>query len=69
MPNNSNHTYVADIRMMLGSLEKGIRPLAVYARRARSPLVDKLDSSHSSWCDPDQSKRKTPQPALSLAQQ
>lgn len=49
MPNNSSHTYVADIRMMLGSLKKGLRPLAVYARRARSPLVDKLDSSHSSW--------------------
>lgn len=49
MPNNRNQTYVADIRMMIGSVKEGLRPLAIYARRARSPLVDNLENNNSSW--------------------
>ena len=49
MPNKKNETFVADIRMMVGSMEDGLRPIAIYARRARSPLVEKLESAHNSW--------------------
>ena len=49
MPNKKNETYVADIRMMVGSMENGLRPMAIYARRARSPLAENLESANSSW--------------------
>ncbi|RMH42018.1 MAG: hypothetical protein D6689_09445 [Deltaproteobacteria bacterium] len=48
MPNKRGEIYVADVRMMVCSTADGFRPLAVYARRARVPLVDKL-ASGSSW--------------------
>ena len=35
--------------MMVGAQKKGLKPLAIYARRARSPLVDQLDSGANSW--------------------
>lgn len=49
IPNAKGNTYVADIRMMLSSTEKGLRPLCVYARRAAKPLQDHLEDSSSSW--------------------
>jgi hypothetical protein len=49
IPNQKNHTYVADIRMMVSSTEKGIRPLCTYARRAEKPLVDNITSGIDSW--------------------
>mgnify|MGYP006268716909 CR=1 FL=1 len=49
MPDKRNHSYVADVRMMVGARKEGLRPLAIYARRARSPLVDQLDSGSASW--------------------
>ncbi len=49
MPNNKNNSFVADIRMMVGSFEEGLRPMAIYARRASQPLVDHLDQSSDSW--------------------
>ena len=49
MPNNKNNSYVADIRMMIGSFEEGLRPMAIYARRAGLPLVDDLDQGTDSW--------------------
>ena len=49
MPNNKNRIYVADIRMMVGSHEKGIKPMAIYARRAKEPLIDQLESNSDSW--------------------
>jgi hypothetical protein len=49
MPDKRNQSYVADIRMMIGSFEDGLRPLAIYARRARSPLVDVLEEGADSW--------------------
>lgn len=49
IPNAKGNTYVADLRMMLSSTEKGLRPLCVYARRAAKPLMDTLDSGESSW--------------------
>jgi hypothetical protein len=50
MPNQKNRSYVADIRMMVGSnMEQGLRPLAIYGRRARAPLTDQLQDSRDSW--------------------
>jgi len=49
MPDQKNQTFVADIRMMVSSTEKGIRPLCTYARRAEKPLVDNISAGIDSW--------------------
>lgn len=49
IPDQKNHTYVADIRMMVSSTKKGIRPLCTYARRAELPLSNELEAGTSSW--------------------
>lgn len=49
IPNSKGKTYVADLRMMVSWTEHGIKPLAVYARRARKPLEDKLEEADKSW--------------------
>ena len=49
IPNQRNHTYVADIRMMVSSTDKGIRPLCTYARRSEKPLIDNIEDSTDSW--------------------
>ena len=49
IPNQKNQTFVADIRMMVSSTEKGIKPLCTYARRAEKPLMDKIKGGTDSW--------------------
>lgn len=49
VPNDKGNTYVADIRMMVSATSRGIRPLSVYARRAKSPLADQVDANQDSW--------------------
>ncbi len=49
VPNDKGNTYVADLRMMVGATPAGIQPIAIYARRARKPLVDHLDEHSNSW--------------------
>ncbi|ACY16380.1 hypothetical protein [Haliangium ochraceum] len=49
VPNKQKQSYVADLRMMVSSGAEGFRPLAIYARRARSPLVETLSPETSSW--------------------
>lgn len=49
MPNSKNLTFVADLRIMVGSTATGLRPLAIYARRANAPLLDQLDNAGESW--------------------
>jgi hypothetical protein len=49
VPDKHGNTYVCDIRMMVSSTPKGIRPLACYSRRARAPLPDELAEGASSW--------------------
>lgn len=49
IPNNKNETYIADIRMMVSSTEKGIRPLCSYGRRSEKPLVDEIEEGTDSW--------------------
>ena len=49
MPSPKFNSYVADLRMMITSDSRGIRPVALYARRARAPLVDDLAEATNSW--------------------
>ncbi len=49
IPNLKEESFVADIRMMVSSTDTGIRPLCVYARRARKPLLDTINEGSESW--------------------
>lgn len=53
IPNRRNQTFVCDLRMMVAgnTLGAGFKPVAIYARRARKPLLKKLedDPSVTSW--------------------
>lgn len=49
LPNKKNEIYVADARMMVAAAEDGFFPLAVYGRKAASPLAATLDGSVDSW--------------------
>ena len=41
--------YVADLRMMVYSSPQGFSPCAIYARKARSPLLQKMQDGKASW--------------------
>ncbi len=50
VPDKRNRIFIADLRFMVGSGEKGFFPVAIYARRAPSPLASELGSdSSTSW--------------------
>jgi hypothetical protein len=49
VPNKKIRSYVADLRVMVGSTRDGFVPLAIYARKARSPLTEDPPVGGSSW--------------------
>lgn len=50
VPDKRNRIFIADLRFMVGSGENGFFPVAIYARRAPSPLASELGSdSSTSW--------------------
>lgn len=50
VPNRDSSIFAADLRFMVGNGPDGFFPVAVYARSARSPLVDRLgEASPRSW--------------------
>ncbi|KAI8827169.1 uncharacterized protein EV422DRAFT_491186 [Fimicolochytrium jonesii] len=51
IPNKKNHTFVTDLRCMVCADAGGFAPVAIYARRARRPLLRRLedDPSVTSW--------------------
>ncbi len=49
IPNRRGSIYAADLRFMVGVDADGFYPLAIYARRARKPLVAELDGGANSW--------------------
>ncbi|KAF9187057.1 hypothetical protein BGZ51_001578 [Haplosporangium sp. Z 767] len=51
IPNKKNNTFVNDLRMMVAGNNNGFRPICIYARRARKPLIRHLedDPSMTSW--------------------
>ena len=49
VPDKRGRIFAADLRMMVGAGPEGFFPVAIYARRARSPLEAELRDGHSSW--------------------
>jgi len=49
VPNRRNQIFAADLRFMLGAGPDGFFPLSIYARRAREPLAQHVDSGQDSW--------------------
>ncbi len=49
VPDKKGRIHVADVRFMVGVSPKGFYPVAIYARRARSPLEPRFDGALSSW--------------------
>ncbi|KAG0256841.1 hypothetical protein BG011_004294 [Mortierella polycephala] len=51
IPNKKNNTFVNDLRMMVAGNNNGFQPICIYARRARKPLIRRLedDPSMTSW--------------------
>lgn len=49
IPNGKGDIYAADLRLMIGSSPEGFFPVAIYARRARLPLSEKLEPGTDSW--------------------
>ena len=49
IPNKKNEIYVADLRMMIMSTKEGYKPVAMYARKAASPLKNTITENDNSW--------------------
>lgn len=51
IPNKKNNTFVSDLRMMITGDSQGFRPVSIYGRRARKPLIKRLedDPTITSW--------------------
>lgn len=49
IPTVKKQTFVFDLRIMVNATKDGIKPLCVYSRRAKSPLLDTLDDGKNSW--------------------
>jgi len=49
VPDKRGRIFAADVRMMIGAGPNGFFPVALYARRARSPLEAELEGATSSW--------------------
>lgn len=49
VPDKRGRIFASDLRFMVGAGPEGFFPVAIYARRARSPLEAELVAGHSSW--------------------
>lgn len=49
VPDKRGDIHVADLRFMVGGGPNGFFPVAVYARRARLPLAEDIESAPDSW--------------------
>jgi len=49
VPDRQGNIYVADLRFMVGMSPEGPYPVAMYARRTRTPLAPSLDGAPDSW--------------------
>lgn len=49
VPNKRKGIYASDLRFMIATTPAGFKPIAMYARRAKSPLISSLDDSRKSW--------------------
>jgi len=49
LPNKRGESFAADLRMMVCATSNGFRPLSIYSRRARKPLLNDLVDGGESW--------------------
>lgn len=49
VPNLKGVSFVSDVRLQIQATVDGLRPMAMYARRARLPLVSELSADTPSW--------------------
>ncbi len=49
VPNAKGESFVLDFRMMIHATDEGYKPLSIYSRRAKKPLIDELENGKSSW--------------------
>ncbi|HKK88050.1 MAG TPA: hypothetical protein VJ917_04315, partial [Saprospiraceae bacterium] len=49
VPSKRGFTYVTDLRMMVHSTSTGIKPLSIYSRRAKDPLMNEIPKQEDSW--------------------
>ncbi|MFK7929526.1 MAG: hypothetical protein AB8H79_15120 [Myxococcota bacterium] len=49
VPNRKGEIYVADLRLMIAGTPSGFTPIALYGRRAPTPLAEALTESSDSW--------------------
>jgi hypothetical protein len=49
IPTTKGETFVTDLRLMVSSTDKGIKPLCFYSRRAAKPLADHIVNGLDSW--------------------
>jgi hypothetical protein len=47
MPDKNNEIYIGDLRLVVGHTKEGIRPMAMNARKTKSPLTAKMDGGCS----------------------
>jgi hypothetical protein len=49
IPNKKGEIFCSDLRVMIMGTKEGFKPVAIYARSARKPLLDKLTADSNSW--------------------
>ena len=49
IPNRKGETFVNDLRVMVNATADGIKPLCVYSRKAKDPLLNELAPDTNSW--------------------
>ena len=49
VPDRRGRIFAADLRFMVGAGPEGFFPVSIYARRARQPLADHLETGADSW--------------------
>lgn len=49
VPNLKNKSFVLDFRIMIHATSEGYKPMAMYARRAKLPLVEQIAQGNDSW--------------------
>ncbi|CEG73328.1 hypothetical protein CU097_003743 [Rhizopus azygosporus] len=49
IPNKKSNTYVSDLRMMVAGSEEGFKPICIYGRKARLPLLGELKEDDDTW--------------------
>ncbi|KAG1462404.1 hypothetical protein G6F56_005524 [Rhizopus delemar] len=49
IPNKKTNTFVSDLRMMVAGSKDGFKPICIYGRKARLPLLGELKEDANTW--------------------